>query len=415
MNADQCVHCGLCLSACPTYEATGLEVESPRGRLVLLNEWANEPDAAASETFGWLDDCLDCRACEAVCPAHVPTGHLVESWRASAPKPALSQRLMSVLTWLIGSPTGLRWLRRLSRLRHAPVAKLALSVLGPQLSRTTADLSDGLPPIDQQPISRDRFHPVATPTAMLFVGCIMDAVYAESNQHTAALLELAGEQVAVPVNQRCCGALHIHAGRPQDARSWARHNILAFEESHAAVVVVNAAGCGTALKEYPALFADDPVWAGRANRFSQSVRDVLEVLGERPLPEIPPSGEAIAVHDACHHAHAQGITDAPRTILRRAGYRLEEMADSSRCCGSAGVYNLTHPELSHTLQQKKVADIPTTVELVAAANPGCMLQIQSGVRRLGRPDVLVRHPVDLIYDAYQQAGYFERTGGRDNG
>lgn len=415
MNADQCVHCGLCLPACPTYEATGLETESPRGRLVLLAQWAQSSNARDAFTMGWLDDCLDCRACESVCPAHVPTGHLVEQWRASTNSPAIVRRLMPWLGMLVGSPTGLAWLRRIARWGQKPGVHKLMTSVAPPFAAAAVGLIDGLPTYTPGPLSRHRLRSDSGDDgALLFVGCVMDSVYAETNVHTAALLRLAGQRVYVPSDQRCCGALHLHSGKPAEARRWAQRNIETFERSKARTVIVNAAGCGTTLKEYPRLFEQDPAWHTRAQRFSQAVQDVLVVLQNHPLPELPLRDEYITVHDACHHVHAQQIFDAPRVLLTRAGYQIVEMAESSRCCGSAGVYNLTHPEMSQLLLQNKLQNIPDEVKIVAAANPGCMLQIQSGAVKSGRRQLWVRHPVDLAYDAYHANGYWT-TGGQNGG
>lgn len=413
MDASQCVHCGLCLSSCPTYGETGLEVESPRGRLVLLQEWMEKPEARDPETARWLDDCLDCRACEAVCPAHVPTGHLVEEWRASNPPKAANPRMVGLLSFFVGSPTGLAWFRRFGRWSQKPWGQWVKGLLERQLPDAVLHLEQGLPVLDSGPLSRHTI-PSDAPgedSVMLFVGCVMDAIYSDSNRHSADLLRLAGYPVTVPEQQRCCGALHLHSGNPEQARLWAKQNIRAYEESAASHVAVNAAGCGSTLKEYPDLFEGDPEWKARAERFSRAVGDVTVLLESRQLPELPSLPDTVTVHDACHHAHAQKITRAPRTLIERAGYRIQEMADSSRCCGSAGIYNLTHPEMSQALLDRKLAAIPEGVDTVAAANPGCILQIQSGAARAGKSSVHVQHPVDLAWTAYHKAGYFDRMGG----
>ncbi len=410
MDTSQCVHCGLCLSACPTYAVTGLEVESPRGRLVLLNEWRQPEALHDPATAQWLDDCLDCRACESVCPAHVPTGHLVEQWRAQD-RPTIPRNLtlMRGLGFFVGSTSGLRWFQRLSRWSRRPWGtRVARSVLA-RLPRTVGDLSHGLPQLSLQ-LSRETIGsdaPKPHSTVMFFVGCVMDAIYSESNRRTAELLRLAGYAVVTPSEQRCCGALHLHSGESQPVRIWAQENIRRFEESGADKVVVNAAGCGTTLKEYAALFAGEPQWEERARRFEDSVVDVTVLLAESMLPRVSPTGRVVTVHDACHHAHAQKIFREPRQLLARAGYTIHEMANSTQCCGSAGVYNLTHPDMSEALVAEKLASIPDGVTNVAAANPGCLLQIQAAARR-SRRNVDVQHPVDLVWQAYHDAGYLPK-------
>jgi glycolate oxidase iron-sulfur subunit len=318
------------------------------------------------------------------------------------------------MPWLklfIGSPAGLNWLRRLSHWSQIPVARNLMKRLTPQFAAPALSLMDGLPAYTPGPLSRYRLtSDIGTDGVFLFVGCVMDSVYAQTNVHSAALLRLAGQRVFIPDEQRCCGALHLHAGRPDDARRWARRNIEAFEHIKARAIVVNAAGCGTTLKEYPQLFAQNSPWHERAVRFSNAVQDILVVLQNHPLPALPPRSERITIHDACHHVHAQQIFEAPRELLSRAGYLIEEMADSSRCCGSAGVYNLTHADMSQALLQNKLHNIPDDIDTVAAANPGCILQIQSGAVQSGRHQLRVRHPIDLAYDAYQANGYWASGG-----
>lgn len=405
MNVDQCVHCGLCLTACPTYEATGLEMESPRGRLVLLNNWAANANFQSRDAAQWLDDCLDCRACESACPSNIPTGHLVEEWRSTVPLGTANRRLLLGLSQAVGSPRGLKRLQRLIRIGQNPLGRWALSKLGSLLSIATGDVLDGLPPSIHPGLSRESLTTnMPNADTMMFVGCIMDAVYNQSNEHTAALLRLAGHTVTVPSNQVCCGALHRHGGDPATTRRLAKANIKAYEATGAQQVVVNAAGCGTTLKEYPTLFESGSEWHFRAISFSRAVRDVIQTLTERPLAQLTQQSTTITVHDACHHT-AQNLNQSTRALLERAGFSIREMPNSTRCCGSAGVYNLTHPSMGRTLAQQKVSDIPPETQIVAAANPGCILQIQAGTRHYGRNTVTVRHPIDLAYDAYRAAGY----------
>ncbi len=414
MDTGQCVHCGLCLSSCPTYVETGLEGESPRGRIFLLERLRQDPSVINAVTTQYLDDCLDCRACESVCPAHVPTGHLVEAWRTETlnrsqdrdlPAFATFQRLSPLLHFFLGSPRGLSWLQRLARWSRWPI-------IGPWVTRLrfvpepAQSLARGLPRKIPKRLSRYRTvqaAPDASVRAMLFVGCVMDAIYAETNHHTQELMEFSGVDVVLPSLQRCCGALHMHGGDPAVTRGWAQDNIRAFEASGASLVVVNAAGCGTTLKEYASLFEPGDPWHGRAERFQAAVIDATAFLAQSRLPAVASSGQSITVHDPCHLAHAQGIRQEPRDLLKRAGYQLKEMVDADQCCGSAGIYNLTHPEMAGNLLGRKLANIPKTVEWVAAANPGCLMQIQSGLCQNPQGPSAI-HPVDLVWMAYYQAG-----------
>ncbi len=415
MDTGQCVHCGLCLPSCPTYVETGLEGESPRGRIFLLQRLHDDPSMLNAVTTEYLDDCLDCRACEAVCPAHVPTGHLVEEWRAETPRrgaegdsPALGgfRGLSRPLSFFLGSPKGLLWLQRLARWSQWPV-------LGPWITRLrfvpqpARYLVRGIPQKIPKTLSRYRTLPSLegsrTPV-LLFVGCVMDTIYADTNHHTEDLLALAGTDVVLPLEQRCCGALHMHGGDPAVTKSWAKENIQAFETSGASVIVVNAAGCGTTLKEYAALFDLADPWHARAQRFEAAVVDATVFLSQCSLPTLADSSDVhITVHDPCHLAHAQGIRQEPRTLLKRAGYALQEMAESDLCCGSAGIYNLTHPDMAKKLLDRKISHIPKTVAWVAAANPGCLMQIQSRLCEDPKGPGAV-HPLDLVWNAYRQAG-----------
>lgn len=419
LNTDQCVHCGLCLSACPTYQVTGLESESPRGRIFLLDRLREDPARLNDNAMRALDDCLDCRACEEVCPAHVATGHLVEGWRAEVAPILLERgpesmkqfrRMNRPMTLLLGSPTGLRLLQRLSHISRHPT-------FGPWLTRlkfvppAARSLAKGLPARLPRQLSRS-YRPVTERVqgerVMMFTGCIMDAIYAETNHHTMDLLGFGGLQVMTPADQRCCGALHLHGGAPDQARRWAMANIAAFERSGATKVVVNAAGCGSTLKEYASLFAGDKEWEARATRFEEAVEDATVVLAQLGLPALEPGSEQVTVQDPCHLAHAQGIRREPRWLLTQAGYRIREMKDADRCCGSAGIYNLTHPEMALALLRRKVDDIPDGVAWVAAANPGCLMHMQSGMQGLdGMPGVT--HPIDLVWNAYHRVGFL---GGR---
>lgn len=398
-DTSACVHCGLCLNVCPTYQETGIESESPRGRVYLLQAIARDPALLTAESLRHIDDCLDCRACEEACPAHVPVGHMVESFRRDREGPRLAVPIRRFLT----GPSGLRWFQRLARGSRVRPVRSALAWAPRWIPQAALDLGAGLPARLPAGLGRDRlgrrFAARGEDGVMLFLGCVMDSVYAAVNEQTAALLVLAGSTVVVPLDQRCCGALSAHSGDVAGARRLARINIEAFEASGAQWVVVNAAGCGAELREYPDLFAPSDPWRGRAEALADRVIDIHVCLDRHPLPVRPPNGRRVTVHDACHLAHAQGVREPVRAVLRRAGFEVVEMAAADRCCGSAGVYNLTHPEMSARLQTLKVRDIPSRVEAVATGNPGCLLQIQAGVRKVGR-DVRVLHTVELLYEVY---------------
>ncbi len=419
MDTGQCVHCGLCLSSCPTYVTTGLESESPRGRVFLLERIYEDPSLLNRHAAKALDDCLDCRACEAACPAHVPTGHLIEAWRAQTAKsefPELQPESFGIfrkvsrpLQWFFGSPRGLKWFQRLVRLSKKTTMGSWVTRIKWMPARVEG-MALGLPNTIPKRLSRF-YRPKGgsefPQQVMLFVGCVMDTVYADTNRHTVDLLSLGQVQTVIPKNQRCCGALHIHGGQPEVARQWARENIDAFESSGASRIIVTAAGCSAMLKEYRDLFDLDDPFRERAERFQNAVIDVTALLPDLPLPDIekPKQQVMVSVHDPCHLAHAQGIKPEIRQILDKTGYSICEMADSDRCCGAAGIYNLTHPEMAQELLARKVSTVPQQAQWVAAANPGCLLHIQSGLKEQSRTPRAI-HPVDLVWMAYQAHGFW---------
>ncbi len=400
VDTSMCVHCGLCLPSCPTYAVTGSESESPRGRVVLLDEVRRDlgggrvPDPGA---WAALDHCLDCRACEAVCPAHVPVGHAVEELRAAAP----GRRSPLLMAAALGSPSGVRRFRRWVKAAARPRVRRVLGAgrslpapWGPMLA-----LASGAPAAPQVPEDSRDLSAGSGEVVRFFWGCVMEGLYARTNRRSAELLRRVGYRVQVEDAPLCCGALARHQGDPEAARRWARSVIERFEESGAAMFVTNAAGCGAAFKEYDAWFRDDPAWAERARAFARQVRDLVELVDpdRLPLARTEPD-RPVTVHDACHLAHAQGIRDEVRAILRHLGVPVVEMSEADLCCGSAGIYNLTHPEMARALRDRKVAGIPTGVSRVVTSNPGCMLQIQSGLRESGL-SIDAAHWVDVVYEA----------------
>lgn len=402
MDTAYCVHCGLCLASCPTYQMTGLESESPRGRLFIMEQFRSQEKIGNSLALDHLDDCLDCRACEAVCPAHIPTGHLVEEFRHQHPE-LINTRITRPLSLFLGTQRGLRWFQRLARFGNQRGVTLLLQRFPKIIPPRALMLKQGLPKKIPSKLSRNQLtqSPTTTPAVMLFLGCIMDSIYADTNIHTRDLVEDTGASVVAPASQGCCGALHFHAGDTKNARLLAQNNIEAFEASHATSIVINAAGCGAHIKEYHTLFSPDDPWFARAQLFEAAAQDVSEYLMDHPLPTLPPNQQKITMHDACHLAHAQGIRNGPRALLRKAGYQLVEMPFSDRCCGSAGTYNLSHPELADALKREKISDIPADVSHVAMGNPGCMLQIQAGLSE-AQCSASAVHTVDLLWKAYHE-------------
>jgi glycolate oxidase iron-sulfur subunit len=406
---DACIRCGLCLPTCPTYLETMTETSGPRGRISLIKAVAEERlDLLSAGFVEQMWECLDCRACEAACPSGVRYGLLVETARAQihrAGEQTAPSRERSLRHFLLHT-----LFARLDLMRAA-----AALVRFAQQTRLTAlagvvglgRIARLAPRLDGSFfVARDQRYEVsdAQGLAFLHTGCIMPFAFAGVHRATVRMLARAKLGVTVPSSQGCCGAIALHDGDMEFARALAKRNIEAFERSGADVYVVNAAGCGSALKEYRDLFADDERWAARAEAFSARVRDVTEVLDAVDLgPPARAVDAAVTYQDACHLAHAQRVSGAPRRLLRSIpGLRLVEMDESALCCGSAGIYNLTHPEMSGRLRSRKVDAIARSgATVVATANPGCAIQMAAGLREANQTTV-VRHVVELVDDAYRE-------------
>ena len=393
----KCVHCGICLPECPTYRVLGEEMDSPRGRLYLMRA-AAEGRVALSETLTrHFDLCLGCRACETACPSGVPFGELLEATRAQIrrqgratrqgwqtafiyrvfPDPALLGALLAPLR--LYQRSGLQRLIRASGLLRLVPGLAAMDALLPDVPAARP-----LPEVTlAQGTRRGRVG--------LLTGCVQRHLYPTINSDTVRLLALAGYDVVVPRGQGCCGALDLHAGRLDTFRTRATALANAFG-SDVDLVVTNAAGCGSAMKEYGHWL---PESAG-ARSLAGRTRDVSEVLADAELP-LQRLDVTVTYHDACHLAHGQRIRTQPRALLRRIpGLTLVELPDSDLCCGSAGVYNLLEPEMAGQLLDRKVARIlETGARIVATGNPGCLLQIAKGLRARGAA-IEVVHPIELL-------------------
>lgn len=394
-----CVHCGLCLNACPTYVELGTEMDSPRGRIYLMRQLEEGTVPLTADVARHLDLCLGCRACETACPSGVRYGEMIESARSYVEthhEREWPDRLRRKLMMLFFPHP-----RRL-RLMVKPLRVLeALGIL--RIARQLSGLANMLPvlrrtsrlPSMNPTVARERYR------VGLLSGCVASVMLPETNAATVRVLNRNGCSVVVPRKQTCCGALYLHAGAREQAVACARRNVEAFGED-IDVILVNAAGCGAMLKEYEALLADDPEYAERARAFTARVKDVTEFLVDLPF-EIPKAriSARVTYHDACHLSHGQGIRDQPRALLRRIpGVTLVDLPDADMCCGSAGSYSITEPEMAQRLGARKVEAIRSTgATIVAAANPGCTMQIQSNLRRT-RTAVAVVHPVELLDWAY---------------
>jgi glycolate oxidase iron-sulfur subunit len=419
---QQCMHCGLCLPTCPTYDATKVERNSPRGRISLMRAIA-DGQLEATKTFAdEMYFCLGCLACQTACPAGVNYAELFEHARAEAeqsgalnsPKRNLIRSL--TLRWLFMDLRRLRFVSRVLRfyqklglqsfVRRSGILKIfpqrlrELEFMTPEIqSRFSAELIAPVTPA----LGQKKFR-----VAML-IGCAQDPIFSNVNRDTVEVLARNGCEVITPRAQSCCGSLHAHNGEWALAQELARRNIDQFPPADFDAIITNAGGCGSHLKHFGKLLADDPGYRDRAKLWDEKVKDVHEWLMEIGLP-CPPSGRAdlpvhriVTYHDSCHLCHGQKITAQPRQLLRAIpGLRLVALPESSWCCGSAGIYNLTQPEMANELLRRKLAHIKSTgAQVVATANPGCLLQIINGARAEGIP-LRVVHPVTLLAEAYRK-------------
>jgi len=400
-----CVHCGICLPQCPTYRVLGEEMDSPRGRVYLMRAAAEGRAELTPGLARHLDLCLGCRACETACPSGVPFGQLLEATRAQLDRKRVRAResAHATLEWALSifphpdrlgallwplrlyQASGLRTLVRASGIL-APFKRLqAMDALLPRVLPGASSLPELIP-------ARGR----ARGRAALLTGCVQRFFFPEINLATARLLSAAGWEVVVPRGQGCCGALHLHAGRLDEFRAMAR-SLMAALGRDVDIVVTNAAGCGSALKEYGHWLGD-----GGAERFAGLVKDISEVLVDADLP-LGELREMVTYHDACHLAHGQKVRAQPRELLRRIpGVTLVELTDSDLCCGSAGVYNLLEPEMAAELGRRKLERIRETgARIVAAGNPGCIMQISQQALEAGLA-LEVMHPVTLLSRALRE-------------
>ncbi len=406
-DLDKCVHCGLCLNACPTYRELRVEMDSPRGRIYQMVQVAN--GAPITESYAeHIDLCLACRACETACPSGVKYGRLVEAARADIETRVQRPVGSRLLRWLVFEKvlpsrliTGCAalGLRMMQALRVTLPGRLGeLTGLAPKVERPFFyhNIGKVFPAHSNRP--GERKHRVA-----FLSGCIANVCFARLNEATIRVLQANGCEVTIPENQTCCGALHVHAGLREPARRLARQNIDAVLDGGFDAIVTNAGGCGSTLKEYDELLEHDPAYADRARQFVSRMKDVNEFLASIELnPQMREVRAKVTYQDSCHLAHGQRVRSAPRELLRRVpGLELKEMSTSDACCGSAGIYNVTHTDMSMALLEKKMAAVNATgADRIVTANPGCMLQLRAGVERWGRGQ-RVSHVIEILDEAYR--------------
>ncbi len=408
---QDCIHCGLCTASCPTYVETGDENDSPRGRIYLMRAVADGRIDASTEVRRHLDLCLDCRACETACPSGVQYGRLIEPFKvalhASSPpadRTGWLQRMILHHLFPHGGRVKLaltpaRWMQRfglLDRIENLGLMKLLPSTLRqmqamlPALDKPGSRLPEVLPPSGPK-----------RATVALFVGCVGDAMFPGTTAATARVLQANGCEVHVPRGQNCCGAIHYHAGSEAPAVAFARRNMAALNPDRFDAIVTNVAGCGAMLKDYHHLLPHQDHDA--ATRFVAKVRDISEFLVDLgPIAPTHPIPIRATYHDPCHLAHAQQIRSAPRQLLGLIpGLELIPLEESDLCCGAAGTYNLTQPEMADRLGRRKLDNIRATgAKTVVTGNVGCILQIARQAKDQGDP-IEVVHPVDLLDRSYR--------------
>ena len=403
---EKCVHCGFCLPACPTYALWGQEMDSPRGRIYLM-KLALEGKAEMNESWvSHFDSCLGCVACMPACPSGVDYGKLIEATRAQIERnyqrPTTEKLHRRFLFETFTKPARMKFLRWPLLAYQKSGVQAALRTLGvfKALPKSVAAMDALLP-------TASPIEPVAAVTPAqgeqrkrvgLLLGCVQRTFFSHVNAATARVLAAEGCEVVAPPEQTCCGALFVHAGEEERAQELARTTIDAFEKENVDTIVINAAGCGSNVKEYGHLLRDDPNYAERAKRFAAKCKDISEILAELPTrAERKPLQARIAFHDSCHLQHAQGVRLQPRALLQQIpGTQLLEIPEAPICCGSAGIYNLVQPEAASELGDRKARLIaPLQPDVVATGNPGCLLQLQSALAKANQR-IPVVHTIQLL-------------------
>lgn len=417
---QQCMHCGMCLPSCPTYTTTQKERNSPRGRISLMRAIADDEIKLTRPFAEEMYYCLGCLSCTTACPAGVDYAHLFESARAQVEKEGTldspKRRFWRWLTLnlLFRHPRTLRLTGKILHIyqglgldriirKTGLLKRIApkLAELEPSTPQISAQYSDTL-------IAKTETPPVHKYTVGFLTGCVQDLAFSDINRDTVDVLLANHCKVVTPRNQHCCGSLHGHNGEPELARELARKTIDQFEDFESLdVVISNAGGCGSHLKHYQRLLAHDPAYAKKAKQWDSKLKDIHEFLSEiemTPIPVTSAKRTTVTYHDSCHLCHGQKLSQQPRELLKRIpGLEYEELLEANTCCGSAGIYNITHPKESRRQLERKLDNLATTrSQIVATSNPGCHLQIQTGIGQRGL-DKKVVHPITLLAMAYRNA------------
>ncbi len=392
-NLRACVHCGFCLSTCPTYTLLGDELDSPRGRIYLIKDMLEHDRPATREVALHVDRCLSCLSCQTTCPSGVHYQHLIDHARAHVEKtydrPVLDKALRAVLAWLLPYPDRFRLV-----LRAAQIARPFRRFFTGRLGAMLALAPERLPPRGSD---REFFPAAGTSRARvaLLTGCAQSVIAPAINEATIRLLTRHGVDVVVPKQVGCCGAIVHHIGKADQARALAVDAIAAWkdeiETNGLDAIIVTASGCGTEIKDYGHIFRDDPVWAEPARRISAMTRDISEFLAGLGLKSQVGKGLTVAYHSACSLQHGQKVTTQPKALLAAAGFTVRDVPEGHLCCGSAGTYNLLQPEIAGQLRERKLANIARVApDVIATGNIGCITQLTAGT------PVPVLHTVELL-------------------
>lgn len=411
---EDCVHCGFCLSACPTYLETGNELDSPRGRIYLMKSASEGKIPMGGSLVKHLDMCLGCLACEPACPSGVHYGSLIEAGRSQIERRYDRSFPEKLRRWVIFSlfpyPGRLKlllpffYLYQKFGIRRLVESSGMLRAISPKLAQAEEMLPDVDSPSAPQaladviPAKGEKRYRVA-----LLTGCVQSVFFSRTNEATVRVLAENGCDVLIPQNQGCCGALSVHSGRLSEGRDFARFLIKSFEGLDADAIIVNSAGCGSTMKEYGEILKDDPVFAERARKISAGTKDVMEFLADIGLTgELRELKLKVTYQDACHLGNAQRIKEQPRKVMNLIpGIEFRELPESDLCCGSAGIYNMVQPEMSGRLLERKIGHLKETgADYLVAGNPGCLLQIRKGIKQHGL-DIKTAHPVELLDWSYR--------------
>jgi glycolate oxidase iron-sulfur subunit len=395
---DTCIHCGFCLPSCPTYQLTGSEAESPRGRIHLLRQLL-DGTATAAEIAAPIDSCLGCLACVPACPSGVQYDQIIEHAREAVAdsRDAVDRATRTAMFSVLPHARRLRLarvpLKAFPGLANLSPALAAAADLEPRTDKPARALPPRIPARPNGLVGGTRRGVVG-----LLAGCAQSVFFRHVSAASARVLAMEGFDVVAPPGDRCCGALSLHAGRIAEARRLARRVVAAFTRAGVDALVTDVAGCGSTMKEYARLLADDSRWGPAAARLADKVRDISEFIASvEPIADRHAISVTVAYHDACHLANGQGVRRPPRMLLESIpSVRVVELADKGRCCGSAGTYNLFEPEMAAELGRLKAAAVEATgASVVAAGNPGCLLQIDAALRRSGSA-VQTRHTIELL-------------------